>query len=69
MTTLRAPAARGNPRARPAARPERGEAVIVEYRIGLGRWTTVHQLPNGEADLLVPAREDLTWLRPITPLI
>jgi hypothetical protein len=48
--------------------PRGGELVLVEYRVGLGYWTTVHQLRNGLPDLNTPARGDIRWLPLSEPL-
>ncbi len=39
------------------------EWVVIEYRIDIGYWTTAYQLQAGVEGLMVPAREELLWLR------
>jgi hypothetical protein len=40
-----------------------GPIVLVEYRTGLGRWVTGHQLLLGVSGLESPSRTDIRWLR------
>lgn len=44
--------------------PKGGDWIVVEYRIGLGHWTTVFQPEDLHHDFIhLPARENVRWLR------
>jgi hypothetical protein len=48
--------------------PAGGAVVLVQYRVALNHWTTVHQLRRGLVDLALSAMQDERWLRPMKPL-
>ena len=44
--------------------PKGGDWIVVEYRLGLGHWTTVFQPEDLQHDFIhVPRRENVRWLR------